>query len=224
MRGIALQRLAGCLADDPSQHKLLFGIVREEVSAGGHQAASSATKGLLWLSRFLHFVVVLVRTLQEDTLCTLYSAASAAYSVCLQPYHGFIATAAFTVCERPVPSFFTHTYRSTYMYDFEEDGVVPAAPSQAFQQPRARNLRCVQTGLLTTCRMTGFMVRTARVQVVLNLCPARTTFEEALGGNSGDGGTFLLEFSPIIELIQTFLVRSQTLAAPPPRIRGCHYW
>jgi hypothetical protein len=47
--------------------------------------------------RFLHFVVLLVRKLQQDTVCTLYDAASGAYSASLQPYHGFIASTAFTV-------------------------------------------------------------------------------------------------------------------------------
>jgi hypothetical protein len=45
---------------------------------------------------------------------------------------------------------------------------------------------------------------------VLNLCPARASFEEALGGNSDDADTFLEQFSPILELIQTFLVRMWT--------------
>jgi hypothetical protein len=60
----------------------------------------------------LEFVVLLVRKLQQDRVCTLYDAASEAYSACLQPYHGFIASAAFTV-RSAFPKYHTSSTQSS---------------------------------------------------------------------------------------------------------------
>mmetsp|Transcript_27778 Transcript_27778/g.60733 ORF Transcript_27778/g.60733 Transcript_27778/m.60733 type:complete len:207 (-) Transcript_27778:1758-2378(-) len=91
-----IERLAKRAAEDPEEYKLLFKIITKEVDKGEETGSSSATKGLLWLKRFLEFVVSLLRNL-DDPAATLYDAAYKSYKECLQPYHGFIASSAFTV-------------------------------------------------------------------------------------------------------------------------------
>mmetsp|Transcript_39952 Transcript_39952/g.67001 ORF Transcript_39952/g.67001 Transcript_39952/m.67001 type:complete len:211 (+) Transcript_39952:166-798(+) len=91
-----IERLSKRASEDPEGYELIFSIVTKEVEKGEHTGSSSATKGLLWLKRFLEFVVALLRHL-DDPSASLYDAASKAYKECLQPFHGFLASTAFTV-------------------------------------------------------------------------------------------------------------------------------
>mmetsp|Transcript_9417 Transcript_9417/g.17670 ORF Transcript_9417/g.17670 Transcript_9417/m.17670 type:complete len:199 (+) Transcript_9417:34-630(+) len=91
-----IERLTTRAKQDPSGHALLFDVVRKEMIAGEHHDSRSATKGLLWLKRFLEFVIALLRNL-SDPQATLFDASNEAYKTCLQPFHGFIAGGAFTI-------------------------------------------------------------------------------------------------------------------------------
>ena len=48
-----ISRLQARQAQDPDRYALLFPIVLDEVDKGGDKGSSSATKGLLWLKRFV---------------------------------------------------------------------------------------------------------------------------------------------------------------------------
>mmetsp|Transcript_15507 Transcript_15507/g.21406 ORF Transcript_15507/g.21406 Transcript_15507/m.21406 type:complete len:201 (+) Transcript_15507:70-672(+) len=94
-----IERLSNRKKEDPEKYKLLFDIVKAEMAAGQEGGSTSATKGVLWLKRFLEFVLALMSALEANTAgsLTLYDAANTAYITCLQPYHGWIASSAFTV-------------------------------------------------------------------------------------------------------------------------------
>ena len=79
------------------QKKQLFDILLDEKKANAHAANTSCSKGLLWLKRFLEFVVVLVSKLAENQQMETKEAASVAYAEKLKPFHGWVSSSAFSV-------------------------------------------------------------------------------------------------------------------------------
>lgn len=124
------QRLAARVAADPAGSAKLFDVVRAEVDDGSASGSKSCTKGLLWLKRFLDFVVRILERLARDAELELGAAASAAYDAALRPYHGYLTCAVFSVVLHAAP------YRSTFEAALVRQG---AAAGQA--QPDAGQLR-----------------------------------------------------------------------------------
>lgn len=60
------QRLTTRAKQDPSGHALLFDVVRKEMIAGEHHDSRSATKGLLWLKRYVRPAVAVNVSFQYD--------------------------------------------------------------------------------------------------------------------------------------------------------------
>ncbi len=77
--------------------KQLFDILLDEKKANAHAANTSCSKGLLWLKRFLEFVIVLVSKLAENQQTETKEAASVAYAEKLKPFHGWVSSSAFSV-------------------------------------------------------------------------------------------------------------------------------
>merc|ERR1719263_64724 len=75
----------------------LFDILLDEKKSNSFAANTSCSKGLLWLKRFLEFVVVLVSKLAENQRTETKEAASYAYAEKLKPFHGWVSSSAFSV-------------------------------------------------------------------------------------------------------------------------------
>ncbi|KAK2079908.1 hypothetical protein QBZ16_002303 [Prototheca wickerhamii] len=100
-----IDRLAARASTNPSKYsENVYAIVLDEVEAGDQAGSSSCTKGLLWLTRAMIFVVGLLQRLLDHPEETLSAAASEAYYATLQKYHGWIVTGTFTVALKIVPS------------------------------------------------------------------------------------------------------------------------
>ena len=79
------------------QKQQLFDILLDEKKSNAFAANTSCSKGLLWLKRFLEFVVVLVSKLAENRETETKEAASIAYAEKLKPFHGRVSSSAFSV-------------------------------------------------------------------------------------------------------------------------------
>ena len=79
------------------QKQQLFDILLDEKKANAHAANTSCSKGLLWLKRFVEFVIVLVSKLAENQQTETKEAASVAYAEKLKPFHGWVSSSAFSV-------------------------------------------------------------------------------------------------------------------------------
>ena len=75
----------------------LFDILLDEKKSNSFAANTSCSKALLWLKRFLEFVVVLVSKLAENQRTETKEAASYAYAEKLKPFHGWVSSSAFSV-------------------------------------------------------------------------------------------------------------------------------
>ena len=83
-------------------------LVLKEKARGEHEGKASLAKGMLWLKRFLEFVVALVDNLTTSSAqegddvggrakMETKEAAKQAYEKTLNPYHGFVSSSAFSV-------------------------------------------------------------------------------------------------------------------------------
>jgi len=116
------QRLSSRRLEDPQRYTLLTDMAAAEKAAGQHVASDSCAKGLLWLVRCVRaawksalsncchtasqrcvarramtLMVELVSSLLQRPKEELHAAIKQAYAKVLQPYHGWIAYAAFQV-------------------------------------------------------------------------------------------------------------------------------
>lgn len=85
------------LAKKEEEFENLFDILLDEKKSNAFAANTSCSKGLLWLKRFLEFVVVLVSKLAENRETETKEAASIAYAEKLKPFHGWVSSSAFSV-------------------------------------------------------------------------------------------------------------------------------
>eukprot|EP00239_Pterosperma_sp_CCMP1384_P000534 CAMPEP_0197852658 /NCGR_PEP_ID=MMETSP1438-20131217/21162_1 /TAXON_ID=1461541 /ORGANISM="Pterosperma sp., Strain CCMP1384" /LENGTH=199 /DNA_ID=CAMNT_0043466815 /DNA_START=67 /DNA_END=666 /DNA_ORIENTATION=+ len=92
-----IERLAKRLADDPENSQELLPMLKKEMDAGVQKERDSCCRGLLWLKRFLEFVVGLVDGLLKKPEASLSEVATDAYGEHLRPYHGFMASSAFSL-------------------------------------------------------------------------------------------------------------------------------
>lgn len=97
VRNKLLQRLRTQFRMDPSLYRAVTDIALNEKRLGNHRGSKSCAKGLLWLSRAMHFVVQLLRFIANDPQIELSTAVKQAYVAVLQPYHGMISYSAFNV-------------------------------------------------------------------------------------------------------------------------------
>jgi Ca2+:H+ antiporter len=98
-----IDRLAARAATDPARFAALFDIAREEQARGAAGASDSCARGLLWLVRAMRFVTSLLAALCERPGEALPALAAEAYYAVLNPYHGYLASAAFGLALRFVP-------------------------------------------------------------------------------------------------------------------------
>merc|ERR1719263_2284385 len=85
------------LSKKEKEFENLFDILLDEKKSNSFAANTSCSKGLLWLKRFLEFVVVLVSKLAENQRTETKEAASYAYAEKLKPFHGWVSSSAFSV-------------------------------------------------------------------------------------------------------------------------------
>jgi Ca2+:H+ antiporter len=120
-----IDRLAARMAADPARFAALFDIAREEQARGAAGASDSCARGLLWLMRAMRFVLALLAALCERPEEPLPALASEAYYATLNPYHGYLASAAFALALRFVPDRGTF-YESAGLADGGGTGEVAA--------------------------------------------------------------------------------------------------
>ena len=86
-----------------AKHALLFDVCKEEIADDTQGNDVGCCKGLLWLKRFLEFVVALLEGVvscdvdESGNSASLKTIAQSAYEKTLAPYHGWLASAAFAV-------------------------------------------------------------------------------------------------------------------------------
>ena len=98
-----IARLEARLGEDPAAFGALFAIVRREKRDGCEADNAGCTKGLLWLTRALTFILETLRRLHADPALEVHGAASAAYEGTLKPYHGWITSTAYWAALKLVP-------------------------------------------------------------------------------------------------------------------------
>jgi hypothetical protein len=84
-------------ASEASDDDDIYEVVREEKKRNESNDSRSTAKALLWLKRFLEFVIELLREITDDSEKELRDAAVSAYERTLKPFHGWVSAAAFSV-------------------------------------------------------------------------------------------------------------------------------
>ena len=76
------------------EHTTLNNLILAEIQRGEHKEDTSATIGLLWLKRCLHFTQSFFSNIANDNTSPV-KAAEAAYEVSLMPHHNWLLKGAF---------------------------------------------------------------------------------------------------------------------------------
>ncbi|KAH9290801.1 hypothetical protein KI387_034918, partial [Taxus chinensis] len=98
-----IQRLENMYESSKSEYDLLYEIVRKEVAEGVAKKPLSCTKGVLWLTRAMDFMIVLLVALADHADWSLKQAVEYSYNTTLKQWHGWISTAAFNVGLKLIP-------------------------------------------------------------------------------------------------------------------------
>ena len=77
------------------EHLTLQDLILAEIRRGEHRADKSATVGLMWLKRCLHFLQIYLCGLANDKL-EADRACVEAYEAALMPYHNFVTRSIFS--------------------------------------------------------------------------------------------------------------------------------
>ncbi|GLJ36754.1 hypothetical protein SUGI_0740280 [Cryptomeria japonica] len=98
-----IQRLDDMYESSKSEYAFLYEIVRKEAAQGTAKKPLSCTKAVLWLTRGMEFMIVLLGTLVEQEEWSLKQAVEYAYNTTLKQWHGWISTAASNVGLKLIP-------------------------------------------------------------------------------------------------------------------------
>jgi hypothetical protein len=84
---------------DPVNGATLQGLVKSELASGKH----TATEGLLWLNRGLHFTSLSLRQNLTNPSQELADSFRSAYTNTLKPYHSFVVKPIFSAAMSATP-------------------------------------------------------------------------------------------------------------------------
>ncbi|WOL01265.1 hypothetical protein Cni_G09981 [Canna indica] len=99
-----MERLEEVYMSDTSSYSSLVDIVKKEMDEGTSRKSDSCTKATLWLTRSMDFGVALLDTLiNKESELRLQQAVEKAYKTTLQPWHGWISSAAYKIALKLIP-------------------------------------------------------------------------------------------------------------------------
>ncbi|XP_039000426.1 glycolipid transfer protein 3-like [Hibiscus syriacus] len=105
-----IQRLEVLCESNPTKYSNMIEILKNEDSEGNARDSTSCSRAILWLTRSIDFMVVLLQRLVKDPWQEMERAVEESYNVTLKQWHGWVSTAAFKVALKLVPdneTFFT---------------------------------------------------------------------------------------------------------------------
>ncbi|XP_020087814.1 glycolipid transfer protein 3-like isoform X1 [Ananas comosus] len=98
-----VERVEEAYAKDPSKYSNLTEILMIEVGEGTTRKPNSCTKAILWLTRSTNFAVSLLERLVKCSELSLREVVEEAYRSTLEPWHGWISSAAYRVALKLIP-------------------------------------------------------------------------------------------------------------------------
>ncbi|KAL4272043.1 hypothetical protein GQ457_13G010580 [Hibiscus cannabinus] len=97
-----IQRLEILCESDPTRYSNMIEILKKE-DREGNARNSTSSRAILWLTRSIDFMVVLLQRLVKDPGQRMEQAVEESYNVTLKQWHGWISSAAFKVALKLVP-------------------------------------------------------------------------------------------------------------------------
>ncbi|XP_031504596.1 glycolipid transfer protein 3-like [Nymphaea colorata] len=98
-----IERLQTMYKTNPSSFSSLTEIVKEEIEEGSARKPLSCTRAVLWLTRSMDFVMIFLSKFVADADRDLVQIIEESYSATLQPWHGWISSAAYKVALKLIP-------------------------------------------------------------------------------------------------------------------------
>ncbi|XP_004502592.1 glycolipid transfer protein 2-like [Cicer arietinum] len=98
-----IKRLEAIHESNPLTNSNLVEIFKSETSKGNAKKRISGSKSFVWLTRSLDFTSALLQALSTDPEKNLEQAVQESYDATLNPWHGWISSAAFRVGIKLVP-------------------------------------------------------------------------------------------------------------------------
>ncbi|GMI64818.1 GLYCOLIPID TRANSFER PROTEIN 3 [Hibiscus trionum] len=98
-----IQRLEILCESHPTKYSNMIEILKKEDTEGNARNSTSCSRAILWLTRSMDFMVVLLQRLVKDPGQRMEQAVEESYNVTLKQWHGWISSAAFKVALKLVP-------------------------------------------------------------------------------------------------------------------------
>ncbi|KAK8649177.1 hypothetical protein V6N13_129911 [Hibiscus sabdariffa] len=98
-----LHRLEILCESNPTRYSNMIEILKKEDREGNARNSTSCSRAILWLTRSIDFMVVLLQRLVKDPGQGMEQAVEESYNVTLKQWHGWISSAAFKVALKLVP-------------------------------------------------------------------------------------------------------------------------
>ncbi|XP_039010879.1 glycolipid transfer protein 3-like [Hibiscus syriacus] len=98
-----IQRLEVLCESNPTKYSNMIEILKKEDSEGSARDSTSCSRAILWLTRSMDFMVVLLQRLVKDPWQEMERAVEESYNVTLKQWHGWVSSAAFKVALKLVP-------------------------------------------------------------------------------------------------------------------------
>ncbi|KAF3789468.1 Glycolipid transfer protein 3 [Nymphaea thermarum] len=96
-------RLQMMYKTNPSSFSSLTEMVKKEIEEGSARKPLSCTRAVLWLTRSMDFVMSFLSKFVADADRDLVQIIEESYSATLQPWHGWISSAAYKVALKLIP-------------------------------------------------------------------------------------------------------------------------
>ncbi|KAE8704387.1 hypothetical protein F3Y22_tig00110457pilonHSYRG00068 [Hibiscus syriacus] len=90
-------RLEVLCESNPTKYSNMIEILKNEDSEGNARDSTSCSRAILWLTRSIDFMVVLLQRLVKDPWQEMERAVEESYNVTLKQWHGWVSTAAFKI-------------------------------------------------------------------------------------------------------------------------------
>ncbi|CAN6458543.1 unnamed protein product [Victoria cruziana] len=97
------QRLQVMYKTNPSLFSNLMEMVKKEAEEGSARKPVSCTRAVFWLTRSMDFAMIFLSKLVEEADRDLIQIIDESYNMTLQPWHGWISSAAYKVALKLIP-------------------------------------------------------------------------------------------------------------------------
>ncbi|CAN6458542.1 unnamed protein product [Victoria cruziana] len=98
-----IERLQVMYKTNPSLFSNLMEMVKKEAEEGSARKPVSCTRAVFWLTRSMDFAMIFLSKLVEEADRDLIQIIDESYNMTLQPWHGWISSAAYKVALKLIP-------------------------------------------------------------------------------------------------------------------------